>query len=52
MGKKFSGASQTMSRFRGWIQAGATLLTTPDGTAALLGETAALNYTVPTKRIV
>ena len=27
MGKKFSGVSQTMSRFRGWIQAGATLLT-------------------------
>ena len=27
MGKKFSGASQIMSRFRGWIQAGATLLT-------------------------
>ena len=26
MGKKFSGVSQTMSRFRGWIQAGATLL--------------------------
>ena len=25
MGKKFSGVSQTMSRFRGWIQAGATL---------------------------
>ena len=27
MGKKFSGVSQTMSRFRDWIQAGATLLT-------------------------
>ena len=27
MGKKFSGVSQTMSRFRGWIQAGAALLT-------------------------
>ena len=27
MGKKFSGASQIMSRFRGWIQAGAALLT-------------------------
>ena len=27
MGKRFSGVSQTMSRFRGWIQAGATLLT-------------------------
>jgi len=27
LGKKFSGVSQTMSRFRGWIQAGATLLT-------------------------
>ena len=27
MGKKFSGVSQTLSRFRGWIQAGATLLT-------------------------
>ena len=27
MGKKFSGVSQTMSRFRGWIQASATLLT-------------------------
>ena len=27
MGKKFSGISQAMSRFRGWIQAGATLLT-------------------------
>ena len=27
MGKKFSGVSQIMSRFRGWIQAGATLLT-------------------------
>ena len=27
MGKKFSGVSQTVSRFRGWIQAGATLLT-------------------------
>ena len=27
MDKKFSGVSQTMSRFRGWIQAGATLLT-------------------------
>ena len=27
MGKKFSGVSQTMSRFRGWTQAGATLLT-------------------------
>ena len=27
MGKKVSGVSQTMSRFRGWIQAGATLLT-------------------------
>ena len=27
MGKTFSGLSQTMSRFRGWIQAGATLLT-------------------------
>ena len=27
MGKKLSGVSQTMSRFRGWIQAGATLLT-------------------------
>ena len=27
MGKKFSGVSQAMSRFRGWIQAGATLLT-------------------------
>ena len=26
MDKKFSGASQKMSRFRGWIQAGATLL--------------------------
>ena len=27
MDKKLSGVSQTMSRFRGWIQAGATLLT-------------------------
>ncbi len=27
MGKKFSGASQLLSRFRGWIQAGAALLT-------------------------
>ena len=27
MGKKFSGVSQALSRFRGWIQAGATLLT-------------------------
>ena len=27
MDKRFSGASQTMSRLRGWIQAGATLLT-------------------------
>ena len=27
MDKKFSGASQFLSRFRGWIQAGATLLT-------------------------
>ena len=35
-----------------WMAAGSAtkyqlLLTTPDGTAALLGETAALNYTVP-----
>jgi len=27
IGKKFSGVSQTTSRFRGWIQASATLLT-------------------------
>ncbi|HCF44500.1 MAG TPA: 4Fe-4S ferredoxin, partial [Lachnospiraceae bacterium] len=27
MDKKFSGVSQLMSRFRGWIQAGAALLT-------------------------
>ena len=27
MGKKSSGASQLLSRFRGWIQAGAVLLT-------------------------
>ena len=27
MGKKFSGVSQTMSRFRGWIQAGAEQMT-------------------------
>ena len=27
MGKKFSGVSQTISRFRGWLQAGAALLT-------------------------
>ena len=26
-GKKFSGVAQLLSRFRGWIQAGATLLT-------------------------
>ena len=27
MGKKFSGASHVLSRFRGWLQAGAALLT-------------------------
>ena len=27
MDKKFSGVSQMLSRFRGWIQAGAALLT-------------------------
>ena len=27
MDRKFSGVSQALSRFRGWIQAGATLLT-------------------------
>ena len=27
MGKKGSGVSRIMARFRGWIQAGATLLT-------------------------
>ncbi len=27
--RKFSGVSQTMSRFRGWMQAGAALLTNP-----------------------
>ena len=61
MDKKLSGVSQTMSRFRGWIQAGATLLTNlhlpnflKGGLYQGAGKTAVsyTHLTLPTKRIV